>query len=350
GFPMSCTMVFHKVVKPIIAKLQGLRLASEETVKAKIPYRLRVGGGKAWLIPVSIIKSTQELLCYPLSLSSGSVSALSYADGYLHVPENKEILEEYELVDIHLFSSKLRIAQLVFIGSHDIALSRILGYWGLIDECKIIPTGSLRGWYAVINGEADIAPTHLLHEETEEYNTPYLEKLKAKDVAVLVRGYARRIGFIVPRGNPKGIVEFRDLARNDVSIVNRVKGSGIRTYIDIELKKLASNINVNFKELTSRIRGYTYEVKTHTAVAAAVAQGRADTGITVEIAAEMYNLDFIPLTEEIVDFLIRKDRLRKETVNKFINLLKTEETYKLIKEIKGYKPLPETGEIIHEKQ
>ena len=347
GFPMSCTMILHKVVKPIIAKLQGLKLASEETIKAKMPYRLRVGGGKSWLIPVSIISSTQELLCYPLSLSSGSVSALSYADGYLHIPENREILEENELVDVYLFNSKLRIAQLVFIGSHDIALSRILGYGGLIDECKIIPTGSLRGWYAVINGEADIAPTHLLHEETGEYNIPYLEKLKAKSKAVLLRGYSRRIGFTVAKGNPKGIIGFNDLARNDVSMVNRVKGSGIRTYIDMELKKLSNRLNLSFEELVRRIRGYTYEVKTHTAVAAAVAHGRADVGVTAEVAARMYNLDFIPLTEEIVDFLVRRDRLEKKLVNKFINLLRDRETHKLIRGIVGYKTLPQTGEFIY---
>ena len=346
GFPMSCTMIFHRVVKPIIAKLQGLRLAGEEVVKARMPYRLRVGGGKSWLIPVGIVESTRGLLSYPLSLSSGSVSALSYADGYLHIPEGREVLEEYELVDVYLFSSRLKISKLVFIGSHDIALSRILGYGGLIDECKIIPTGSLRGWYAVINGEADIAPTHLLSEETGEYNVPYLDKLKARDKAVLVRGYARRIGFTVSRGNPKKILGFNDLVRDDVLIVNRVKGSGIRTYMDIELKKLSSRLGLEFGELTRRIKGYTYEVKTHTAVAAAVAQGRADVGITAEIAAEMYNLDFIPLTEEIVDFLVGRDRLEKEVVNKFITLLRDRGTHKLIEGISGYKPLPETGEII----
>ncbi|MCS7127606.1 MAG: PhnD/SsuA/transferrin family substrate-binding protein, partial [Thaumarchaeota archaeon] len=99
-----------------------------------------------------------------------------------------------------------------------------------------------------------------------------------------VRGYARRIGFVTDKGNPAGVKSFEDLLRKDVAFVNRVKGSGIRTFVDIKLAE------AGIKDPVKMIHGYDYEVRTHTAVAAAVAHGRADVGITLEAVAEHYGL------------------------------------------------------------
>ncbi len=346
GFPLSCAMVFHKVVRPLIAKLAGLRITEEPIIKAKVPYKIKVGKGRDWLIPVSLVHDGTNYLAYPVTLSSGSVSAFVQADGYIHIESSREYVDEFEEVDVYLLKELRRLPKLVIIGSHDIALWRILEVSGLMDVSRVISVGSLRGWYAVARGEADIAPTHLLDEETGEYNVPYLSRLGLKDKAVLVRGYGRRIGFVIARGNPKKIRGFEDLLRDDVVLVNRVKGSGIRVLLDIELKELAKKLGFEFNELVSRIKGYTYEVKTHTAVAAAIAQGRADVGIAAEIAARMYGLDFIPLTTEIVDFLIRKDRLTKDAVKSFIEFLRSKECRELINSIPGYSVLKDTGEFL----
>ncbi len=345
GFPLSCTMVFHKVVRPIIARLLGIEVIDDVSVKAVLPYRLRVGKGRSWLIPVSLVSDGKKLIAYPVTFSSGSIAALTYADGYIYVSEDKELLMEGEEVNVYLFKDSIKIPELTIIGSHDIALWRILVRSGLITKSKVLHTGSLRGWYAVKNGEADIAPTHLLDEKTGEYNIPFLSKMRLKGAAVIIRGYKRRIGFIVAKGNPKGIYTFKDLLRNDVIFVNRVKGSGIRVFIDLQLKKLSKQLGLKFSDLTSKINGYNYEVKTHTAVAAAVAQGRADVGIAAEIAARMYDLEFIPLATEIVDFLIRKDRLAKKSVAEFINIMRSDIVKELLNELPGYETLKDTGKI-----
>lgn len=52
-------------------------------------------------------------------------------------------------------------------------------------------------------------------------------------------------------------------------------------------------------------------MRTHTAVAAAVAQGRADVGVGVRFAAEAYGLDFIPIGWEQYDLVVRKDAFEK---------------------------------------
>ncbi|HDD26853.1 MAG TPA: molybdopterin biosynthesis protein [Acidilobales archaeon] len=347
GFPLSCAMVFHKVVRPIIAKMLGIERLDEVKVKALMPYRLRAGRGRTWFIPVSIIKGVKGFLAYPVTLSSGSIAALTYADGYIVVPENKELVDEGDEVDVYLFSSSLHLPELVFMGSHDIALWRILTESGLITKSKVIVTGSLRGWYAIKRGEADIAPTHLLDEETGEYNVPYIDRLNLKGVALLVRGYARRIGFIVPKGNPKNIRSFRDLLRDDVMFVNRVKGSGVRVFVDLKLKELAERLGEDIDRIRGMVKGYTYEVRTHTAVAAAIAQGRADVGVGAEVAARMYGLDFIPLTEEVVDFLIRVDRIDKKSVRDFIRLLRSDLTKEVLSRLPGYRYLPNTGLVIY---
>ena len=138
-------------------------------------------------------------------------------------------------------------------------------------------------------------------------------------------------------GNPKKIKGFEDLLRPDVVFVNRVKGSGIRTFIDIELRKLG------VRNPEKMIRGYTYQVKTHTAVAAAIAHGRADVGVGVGYAAKLYGLDFIPLAEEHYDLAVRRDRLYKPSVKKILEALKSKEFLERLKALPYYRPHGRTG-------
>lgn len=109
----------------------------------------------------------------------------------------------------------------------------------------------------------------------------------------------------------KGIKDVEDLLRTDVVMVNRPRGTGTRALLDSLLEKTAKSLGVSLEELARGIRGYTHEVRTHTAVAAAVAQGRADVGVGVRYAAELYGLHFIPIGWEQYDLLARKEVLDK---------------------------------------
>jgi len=158
----------------------------------------------------------------------------------------------------------------------------------------------------------------------------------------LIRGYSRRIGFLVKKGNPKKITGFKDLTREDVIFVNRIKGSGTRTLIDMKLQELLGKANP-----IEHVKGYDYEVKTHSAVASAIVMGRADVGIAIEPVAEMYGLDFIPVGEEIYDFIIPRTKLDKKIVKEFLKTLSSEKfAEKLEKQLKGYKTMPDTGKEI----
>jgi len=343
GFPLSSTMIFHRVVAPLIARLAGYRINEEKTVKARFPYRMRVGKGRAWLIPVYLVEGRSGMLAYPVTTSSGAISPLGDADGYIHVDEKVELLEEGDEVIVRVFPGYKGASDPVIIGSHDMALPRILSAAGLLENAKIISVGSLRGLYAAARGEADIAPTHLLDEESGEYNKPVLDKLGLSGKVALIRGYARIIGFIVPLNNPLGIRSFEDILVKKPRIVNRNKGSGTRTFIDIGLRKAAERLGVQLDPW--KIPGYTYEVRTHTAVAAAVAQGRADIGVGIEAAARIYRLGFIPLGREILDFAVPRERLSKTSISKFASTLRVHAA-EVFRNLPGYSILDDTGRII----
>ena len=106
----------------------------------------------------------------------------------------------------------------------------------------------------------------------------------------------REQGLIVPRGNPKGIRGWSDLARPDVVFINRQRGAGTRVLLDYRLK--AAGIAPH------AIQGYDRQEFTHLAVAAAVASGAADCGLGILAAARALELDFVPLDHERYDLVI----------------------------------------------
>ncbi|AFK51775.1 molybdenum cofactor synthesis domain protein [Thermogladius calderae 1633] len=349
GFPLSCYIVLQKLVKPIIYKLAGLSSPEQEVVKAVLPVKIRKRAGFTMFVPVGLVSSDKGFTAYPLQSSSGSISSLVYSDGFVTIGENVELVDENELVEVELVKSYKPSARLVVIGSNDPLLYRVISELGLADKAKIIPVGSMGGWHAVARGEADIAPTHLLDEETGLYNTPYLEKTGLKGKAVIVKGYKRLIGLVFPKGNPKNIRGIEDFLRSDVRIVNRNRGSGVRGFLDIELKKLSARLGIGFEDLVKKINGYFYEVRTHTAVAAAVKHGRADVGIAVGWAAMMYDLDFKPLGWEEFDFLVSVDKLGGGEVARFVNALRDREFIKRVaSEFKPYYQVTDaTGSVVY---
>jgi len=354
GFPLSCYMILIRVIKPLISRLTGLRLY-EEKFYVKLPFTIRKHVGRTWLIPSILVESESGYAAYPVSLSSGSIYSIVYSEGFIELSEDLDVVEENTLVPFYPFREISRL-KLVIIGSNDPLLEDILRATGLVYVSRILNTGSTGGWHAVVRGEADIAPTHLLDPLTNTYNIPFLEKYKLRGRAVIVRGFERLIGLVVAKGNPKnihgiGLVVAKgnpknihgieDFLRSDVRIVNRTRGSGIRVFLDLSLKKYAEERGLEWSRVVESIKGYTYEVKTHTAVALAVKQERADVGLAVGYAAKLYDLDFIPLKWEEYDFLIPKNRLEKEIVKDFLRALRNIDLLKRIARFPEYYRFPD---------
>ncbi len=347
GYPSSALMIFNIVVKPILAKMLCTGGIDEIRIKARLAIRADGAKGRRALYPVSLVDTGHGVVAYPLPAESGAISTLAFADGYIAIPETVEYLDSGDEVEVTLFTHQYMPANLYIIGSHDLGLDVLIPMLPGFVRARVINVGSMGGLYAVKRGEADVAGLHLVDEETGQYNVPYMVKYNVNN-AVLIRGYFREQGLIVPRGgNPKNIRGIEDLLRGgDVRIVNRNKGAGTRFLLDIKLKEIANKMGVKFEELVRRINGYYYEVKTHTAVAAAVAQGKADAGVGIRAAAAMYGLDFIPLGWESYDFAIPIDRLGKDSVKAFLNMLRSSEFKNALSKLPGYRVPDDIGEVI----
>ncbi len=352
GYPTSALMMFNVIVKPIISRMAGRAIESATWLEGRVASKIFSAKGRREFLPVHIVKD--ELgrnLVYPVVSGSGAITSLALADGFIDIPQNQEFIEEGETVRVELFSPSFRSADLVFIGSHciglDILLSRLKRRIpGL--SFKIINIGSMGGLQAVKRGEADVAGVHLLDESRGEYNLPYLHQYSMSDSATLIRGYNREQGFIVAKGNPKRVTAFQDLLRDDISFINRNLGSGTRLLIDLNLRKIAEARGLSLPQLTNRIRGYRIEAKSHSAVALAVLNGKADVGFGIRTAAEIYGLDFIKVADEKYDFLIPKKRLERNSVKQFVSELRSAEFGKeLERSAPGLVATKETGHVLN---
>ncbi len=348
GYPTSALMIFEIFVAPLIRKMAGLPEEHRKIIKAKIPFRVHSAMGRREFLPVNLVETKEGFVAYPFTEYSGAISTLAEADGFVEISENKVFLDEGEVVEVKLFG-EVRPADLMIIGSHCVGIDVLLEILQRRKpmQAKVINVGSTGGILAINRGEADVAGTHLLDEKTGEYNIPYLLKYGLNGKAVLVKGYVREQGFIVAKGNPKGIKGFEDLLREDVTFINRNPGSGTRILLDMHLRRIAEDKGIDFEEIKRRIKGYDVEAKSHTAVAVAVLMGKADVGLGIRTVAERYGLDFIPVRPEEFDFVMRKDRLEKESVKLFLDVLRSEEFRKeLERRLPGIRITKRTGEII----
>jgi len=242
-------------------------------------------------------------------------------------PEGKLVLARLEFIGrkVALLSGLLK-PDLRIAGS-DCPGVRLIAerLWGKGLGVEYAAVGSWNGVELLLEGYCDVTGVHLLNPSGEDYNRFLLEDPRLRGKVALVRGYRRRLGFVVKPGNPKSIRGFRDLMRADVVFANRNRGSGTRNFVDSVLRRLAREEGLTLRKVVSSVRGYGTEYHSHAAVAYAVAAGKADVGVALEWAAARYGLEFIPLQEERYDFLVRLDRIRSDPVSAFIEYLGSEE-------------------------
>ena len=173
---------------------------------------------------------------------------------------------------------------------------------------------SFEGLLSLYQSNIHVAACHLF--DGFDYNASYVRSLMPGIPAVLVNVSYRTQGFYVQKGNPKNIRGWSDLGRDDISILNRRVGSSARILLDTQLKRQGIS--------ASKVKGYDKIMKSHLTMAAAIAAGEADLAIGTErISRQIEGLDFIPLLEERFDFVIKKEMIESEAVQKLLAVLRS---------------------------
>ncbi len=332
GYPVSSFISFEQIVMPILYSLQRLlppkRPAIEAMVARKIPSRPGMEEFRRGIVG----SVGRKYVVTPVKKGAGSVSTLTRANCILRIPARSEGLAEGETILAELLRPEEEILNtLICTGSHDLTLDLIKDMlMQMTPHFNMASThvGSMGGIMAVRKGLAHMAGTHLFDPETGLYNVPYLHRyLKDMPVCLITLAY-RQQGLIIQNGNPKAIKALEDLARQDVTFINRQRGSGTRVLLDYSLEKAGIQAD--------RINGYRSEEYTHMAVAVAVLSGKADAGLGILAAARALELDFIPVVEERYDLLIAEESWSHPAIQALMDIISSEDFKNKVDEMGGY--------------
>jgi len=326
GFPTSAIFTFHAFIAPVIRAKAGLPSEAAQTLDARVPLRIASEIGRKEFVLVSLVTDEHGTVAFPSAKGSGAVTSFSQADGFIEIDALAGALDADSTTRVTLIGASARAPDLVIMGSHDIALDVVVGAMAERGfSARTIAVGSQGGVAAAQRGQCDVAPVHLVDPATGIYNKHLLSPGLS-----LVKGWERMQGVLFRPGDKrfegKSAAEAVQVALTDRTclMVNRNAGAGTRVLIDQLLNG-------------AHPPGYANQPRSHNAVAAAIAQARADWGVAIEPVARMYGLGFLPLSPEHYDFLLVEGRRERPAVQAFLVALRDPQTRERIKAL-GMQP------------
>jgi putative molybdopterin biosynthesis protein len=344
GYPVSAFITFHLFAKPLLHLWQGVEMAECETVSATLSRQLSSSLGQEEFVRVKVGQVGEKTIATPMTRGAGVIMSLVRADGIVRIPARSEGIGAGSEVEVELLRHRDEIRNtIVCIGSHDNTLDILANILK-----KSVPrlslssahVGSMGGLIALKRGEAHMAGTHLLDEESGLYNVPFIETLLQEKRIVLINLVYREQGLVVKKGNPGGITGFKDLSRDDVVFINRQSGSGTRLLTDKHLREMGAD--------PSHIRGYEREEYTHMGVASAVLTGIADTGLAILAAANALGLDFIPVAKERYDIAIPREFIESDKMTALLRIIREDDEFRnTVKGLGGY-DVSDMGKVMYE--
>lgn len=343
GYPVSAVLTSELFVRPLLFRLLGSAPPERPRMQATITRKVLSPMGEDEYLRVKLGKVGNRVTATPLQRGAGVIMSLVRADGITLIPRFSEGLHAGTEITVELLRGPEEIERtIVAIGSHDLTLDLLSSelskrHRGLTLSSSNV--GSLGGLIALQRGEAHLSGSHLLDEESGEYNVTYVRRYLAGRPILLVNLAYREQGLIVPRGNPKRIGGLEDLLRPDVQFVNRQKGAGTRVLLDYRLKQMGVD--------PLQINGYTREEFTHLMVAASVAGGTADTGLGILAAARALRLDFVPLLKERYDLVVPREHYESELLRPLLEIVRGPDFRRQVEALGGY-DTSQMGEVVGE--
>ena len=285
GYPTSALTVFGQLAAPALRKALGLKITGHR-IAGRLARPIRTEG-RHQLLAVGVYGD----LVYPVDKGSGSITTLSQADGVIEIPSSVEYMEHGQAVNVQLFGEYVE-PDLIIAGENCPFLEMIAESLPL--NIRFISNGSKRGTLALEDGLADLACVS------------GIEKIGMLDGHVLIRGYRRELGLIGKN--------FSDLSgQREINIVGWSPDSEMRGLAN---REKGLGFDLEMVNIVGRARS-------HSAVAAAVASGRAYFGFGARVVAELTGLGFKKLASDRIDFLAAVSSLEKVGIKALISALKT---------------------------
>lgn len=188
-------------------------------------------------------------------------------------------------------------------------------------------------------GVAHVAGTHLHNTGAKEANVA-LARRKLMHVESRILGFSlMEEGLMVAQGNPMNIRTVADLGQPMVRFVNREAGAALRVLLDDQLKRSGVSPDA--------VNGYRYEAGSHREGAYRIACGAADAALGLKAVAEVYGLDFVPITVARCDLVIPVEFETHPTVRALMDALQSAALRNEIDALPGYDGAA-TGKVVAE--
>jgi excisionase family DNA binding protein len=183
-------------------------------------------------------------------------------------------------------------------GSHDPLLE-----WALRESgsgLASLPEGSEAGLARLVQRQVAAAAIHLhrIDGDDEVANLAAVEEAPGLSDAVVIAFARREQGLIVAPGNPLGLSDLRSVAERGARLALRPEGAGAQLLLVALTRRAGLD--------PSSLRTVTPRCSTGPDVAQAVRAGRADCGIATRSVAQAANTDFVPLSWERFDLVLRQ--------------------------------------------
>ncbi len=319
---------------------RALGVSLEDLFRLPSPPQTQAASERVTLLPLQ--ETTYSGQPVQLCDVDGRLMAAPYAPASWFLPASDGVIAgrkaTYRKAKVNLHEPAAGFSNRLLLAGCDPAMAIVARHVELQGtKVVLLHQNSSQALLLLKQGYVHIAGTHLRDEHSGELNLAIIHKLFAPDSVGVISFAAWEEGLVVANGNPKSIRGVRDLARKDVTFVNRELGAGSRMLLDGELKKL--------KVEPERVRGYHHAAPGHLAAAWQVKTGVADCCLATQAAARLFGLNFIGLQSSRYDLVVRKQHLSLPAVQVLFDVLSRLSFRQELRGVSGY-DIEVTGERI----
>ena len=286
GYPTSALTVFSCLAAPAIRAALGRRDRGKSAAgRLDGPVRTE---GRRQMLAVGLSGD----LVYPVDKGSGSITTLAGADGVVDIPAGVEYLEEGTPVSVELFAERETDSETLLVaGENSILLDKLAeSRPGCL---RLLCAGPIQARIYLEEGVADLACVWGLDRPWQRTE--------------IIWSAEREMGLL-----------FRDREAlshlADRPLVGWQRDSSLKSAFETVLKERSIS--------SPRI---VRSAKTHRAVAAAVASGRAEAGYAEKEAADETGLGFEFLARDRITLLARSDRAEDSRIRSLLQALSEKE-------------------------